>query len=124
MYYHPDPAPTLVQLLNMLLVCWSEVMAYPAPDLATALSSTWLFGAQAASAEAASLRMRLAAESDSVRKQIAELEGKARAAAAERDAMLEKVQILACVEMRPRGRGLSLMVSRQHLLMLWMLGHL
>jgi len=47
---------------------------------------------QAATAEAASLRNRLAAESDSARKQVAELEGKARAAAAERETLLEKVR--------------------------------
>ena len=50
-----------------------------------------LADAQAASTEAASLRRRLAAESDSARKQIAELEGKARAAATEREALFEKV---------------------------------
>ena len=46
---------------------------------------------QAASAEVAALRRRLAAESDASRKQIAELEGKARAVAAEREGLLEKV---------------------------------
>ncbi len=48
--------------------------------------------AQAAAAEAASLRKRLAAEGDLARKQIAELEGKAHAAAAERESLLEKVR--------------------------------
>ena len=49
--------------------------------------------AQAASAEAASLRKRLAAESDAARTQIAELEARAGAAAAERNALLESVRL-------------------------------
>ena len=48
---------------------------------------------QAASTEAAFLRKGLAADSDSARTQIAELEARAGAAVAERDALLAKARI-------------------------------
>ena len=49
------------------------------------------------------MRKRLAAESDSARKQIAELQMRARAAAAERDALLEKARVL--FQMSPAQAG-------------------